>query len=207
MAGIETLSSGGPTPPDWDDGVYRAIATINRSLDRRAVSSINFATRGQKGTAFTKTVAERVKKRLEQDRPMELVAVVGRLMMVDFHPDKRRCRIEPPNDRAVECTYPLDLRKDLRELAQRYVRAQGFAETRPNGEIQRLSILRIEPVSTPAGVAAESTPRAIDSMIEEQAPPRFETADDFVDPELWDSDEEVDAFLLWVNTARGQAAL
>jgi len=207
VSGIEALGSGETSPDDWDDGVYRAISTVNKALDRGGVSSIAFVTRSKRTGSYTKTVGERVKRRLERDRPMEFVEVVGRLMMVDFHADKRRCRIEPQRGRAVECTYPLDLRNDLRELAQQYVHADGYAEMRPDGGIQRLSILRLAPVSTPAGATAESAPRAIEALVEEQEPPPFESARDFIDPELWDGEEEVDAFLEWVNEARSQATL
>ncbi len=207
VTGIESLGSGGPSPDDWDDGVYRAVSKVNRALDRGGVSSVALTTRSKRTGSYTKAVGERVKRRLERDQPMEFVDVVGRLMMVDFHADKRRCRIEPLRGRPVECTYPLDLRNDLRDLAQMYVRADGYAEMRPDGGVQRLSILRLSPVSTPAGVAAESAPRAIDTLVEEQAPAPFKTAREFVDPRLWSSEEEVDAFLAWVDDARNQATL
>jgi hypothetical protein len=207
VTGIESLGSGGPSPDDWDDGVYRAVSKVNRALDRGGVSNVAFTTRSKRTGSYTKAVGERVKRRLERDQPMEFVEVVGRLMMVDFHADKRRCRIEPPRGRPVECTYPLDLRNDLRDLAQMYVRADGYAEMRPDGGVQRLSILRLSPVSTPAGVAAESAPRTIDSLVQEQEPSHFETAREFVDPRLWSGEEEVDAFLAWVDDARNQATL
>lgn len=207
VTGIESLRTGGESPDDWDDGVYRAISTVNKALDRGGVSSVALISRSHRQSTFTKTVGDRVKRRLDREPPMEFLEVVGRLMMVDFHADKRRCRIEPQRGRPVECTYPLDLRDDLRTHAQQYVRADGYAEMRPNGDVQRLSILRLSPVSTPVGATAESAPRAIQTLVADQEQTRFESVRDFIDPELWDGEEEVDAFLEWVNAARDQATL
>lgn len=207
VSGIEALSSHDALPVDWDDGVFRAVSSLGKTLDRGDVSTINLESRSRLSGTYTNTVSRRVKSRLERERPMEFVEVVGRLMMVDFNADKRRCRIEPPRGSAVECTYPLDLQSSLRELAHRFVQAEGYAEVQPDGKIRRLSILRLSPVTTPAGVVAEPAPRAIYALITEQAPPPFDTAQDFFDPSLWNGDEEVDAFLEWLGEHRDEAIL
>lgn len=207
VGGIGLLGSDDASPDDWDEGVYRAVSGFSRTLGRGGVSTITLETRTDRSCRYTSAVGERVKRRLDRERPMKFVDVVGRLMMVDFHAEKRRCRIEPMRGPAVECTYPLDLLNGLREYAQRYVHADGYAELDQDGKIRRLSILRLSPVSTPGTPTAEVVPRSIDALIDKQALQPFTSSQDFVDPELWDGDDEVDSFLRWVDEHRDQAVL
>ncbi|MGB3678882.1 MAG: hypothetical protein WA969_09645 [Candidatus Microthrix parvicella] len=50
-------------------------------------------------------------------------------------------------------------------------------------------------------------PQSINSLIEEQAVQPFGSAQDLVDPALWDDGDAVDVFLEWVDRHRDQALL
>lgn len=204
--GVDSLHNGSGTPDDWDDGVFRAVRLMGKSLDRGHVTSVELASRTSSKSRYTATSHDRVKARLSLPSPLTFVTVVGRLMMVDFNTDKRRCRIEPPKDSPIDCTYPLDLQNTLLESVKRFVSAEGYAEHRTDGSIRQLSILRLSPLKTPAGAEAEVRPRAISQLLSEQGVGSFGTAEALVDESLWEDDEEVQRFLAWVSDQRETTA-
>lgn len=204
--GVRRLHSGSETPDDWDDGVFRAVGILGKSLDRGHVTSVQLASRTSSPSTYTATSNERVKARLSLSSPLTFASIVGRLMMVDFNADKRRCRIEPPNEAPIDCTYPLDLQNTLLESVKRFVSAEGYAERRPDGSVRQLSILRLSPLKTPAGVEAEVRPRAISVLLGEQGVAPFGTVEALMDESLWEDDEEVQRFLAWVSDQRENVA-
>lgn len=205
VEGIGDVNSEAGTPEDWDDRVYRALRPLDRVLKRGNVSNIRIGHRAQRSTITGRT-SQRISERLTHKPSLEHRAVVGRLMMVDFDADKRRCRIEQADGVAVECIFPIDLLGLLRENAMRYVEVTGYGEMSDQGQLKRLSILQIQPVQTPAGVPAETATRAIDDLIDEQQV-RPVTARSLVDPSLWSDPSEVDEFLDWVQEHRDSALL
>lgn len=191
-------------PSDWDDGVLRAISELGKTMQRGHVESVEMVRPNGRSSRFTPSTNEFIASQLERPLPLIERSVLGRLMMVDFDADKRRCRIEPTDGSKVECTYPLDLKEAVRSNATRFVEVKGYA-TEQNGRIKHLSILELVPLQTPAGVDAESEPKNLSQLIEEQGVQRISEANDLVDPDLWTDDAEVDAFLEWVNNERDAA--
>ena len=205
VRGLDEFNSGESTPEDWSDSVYRALAPINRVLNREHVTSIAF---GRNGTTarFSRQTGELLAGRLTSRPELEFHTIRGRLMMVDFSVDRRRCRIEGPQTPPIDCTFPLDMIGTLRENATRFVEASGHAEIDKHQRPKRLSISRLRPIRSPAGAVVESPLRAIEDLVAAQEVPSIAVSQ-LHDPNLWRSDEELDEFLAWVDHERSQSSV
>ncbi len=201
VSGINEVNNGVQTPSDWDDSVFRALEGVGRSVGRGRVESVVVRRPGGPTARYSVQTRERIRNHLATPRSVAFETFRGRLMMVDFDVDRRRCRIEQSDGLSIESTFPIDLVGELRENTMRFVEVAGYAERGPTGSVRRLSILRLSPLRTPSGAIAEVPLRGIEEVVRAQGITSA-SARSLIDQDLWQDTEEVDRFLQWVQDER-----
>lgn len=200
VQGLGMLLGGAPPPPGWDAGVLLAVKEVGTVL-RRGVERIDLEARHDGISHRARLDARTIEAvgRLVREPTRNLRTVEGRLLMADFKESATRCRIHPPMEPPVECTFDEAHRQAVLDAMTRYVRVTGEAEVdEPTGrirvlEIADLEILDVEPEG-PAGPYPFWEPLGLDELAQIQGVGPVRDPDSLTAP-IWESDEELERFL------------
>lgn len=215
VGGLAVLRDGGEALPlGYDIKVVHAVRDIGHVLNGR-VETIAFET-GRTRTGQTlkciydRAFMERMSSRIHEPVTNERV-VQGRLLMANFKGTSRRCRLHPPVGPAVDCTFGEELMDTVQEFLRRNVRVTGEAQIDADtNRIKQLAITDIEPATEGEEGFEEITAedfwqeKSIEQLAEEQGIKPVKRLEDILGrgADLWDDDEDFEAFLR--NVERGR---
>lgn len=215
VGGLAMLRNGGEALPlGYDIKVVHAVRDIGHVLNGR-IDTIEFETGKTKAgkalrciydRAFMERMSSRIHEPVTNEKEVE-----GRLLMADFKLSSRRCRIHQPSGGTVDCTFGEEMMDTVQEFLRRNVRVTGEAQIDADtNRIKRLTISDIEPVTEGEEGFEEITAedfwqeKSIDQLAEEQGVRPVERLEDILGrgADLWDDDEDFEAFLR--NVERGR---
>jgi hypothetical protein len=147
VMGLEQLGkAGAELPTGYDLGVLIAWRDLGR-LFQRDIQRVRFdlhTTRVHRSVTYDAQTYMRVVEFIEgplQDR----VVLEGRLLMADFKATGLRCRLHPPAQKPIPCSFDETLTEQIADALRHYVRVIGVAEKDPqSGEIRQLLIKALE---------------------------------------------------------------
>ncbi len=203
VEGLSIISSPDGTmqiepPVGWDTGVLVAIEEMGE-LFERGVEKLDFERKTSRGTlhkaSLTRNTREMLSSRVRSTTENTLT-VEGRLLMADFEETHRRCRLHPPIGSPITCLFDEEQREIILSLLTRYVRVTGQAIVLEElGRIKAVRISQIEPVSTLESEGYDFwTLRSASELAHAQGIPAIENVAT-LRANLWDSDEDLQAFL------------
>ena len=204
--GLVALDQREELPPGWDPGVVVAFREAT-SLFRRGIErvEISLGIDGCWRSACLEAVDAERFARLATRRVSNRRTVEGRLLMADFKEWATRCRVHPPMGPPVECTFDEAHRQAVLDALTKYVRVTGEAEIDPEtSRIKRLAIADLEILDWEG--AEETTPSFWEPIPTEelavmQRVKPVTRVEELV-ADIWESPEEVEAFLADVYAAR-----
>lgn len=206
VEGLEKLPDDAP-PRGWDAGVLLAVKEMGTVL-RRGVERINVAAGRDRDRRRARLDARTIDAvdRLIRWPVRNLRTVEGRLLMADFRETATKCRVHPPMEPPVECTFDEAHRQAVLDAMTRYVRVSGEAQVDElTGRIRVLEIADLEIVDTepagPDGPYPFWEPLAIDELARQQGVGPIEELDSLA-AAIWESDEELAQFLEETYRAR-----
>lgn len=204
--GLVALDQREELPPGWDPGVVVAFREAT-SLFRRGIErvEISLGIDGCWRSACLEAVDAERFARLATRRVSNRRTVEGRLLMADFKEWATRCRVHPPMGPPVECTFDEAHRQAVLDALTKYVRVTGEAEIDPEtSRIKRLAIADLEILDWEG--AEETTPSFWEPIpteglaVMQRVKPVTHVEELAAD--IWESPEEVEAFLADVYAAR-----
>lgn len=177
---IESDPSGSP-PRGFDRGVVQGLLDMTRSLGA-GVDAIAIRGPGISTRVLTTSTKDRIRTALAVSAETQPRQVAGRLTMGDFAPSALRCRIDTPTG-SVVCDFEHDLRPQVLDAMDRFVRAAGAAEIiQPAGDVR---VLHIESLA----VVDESQAGELGDLITAQRAKAIGTAKDLRGEPIDDFDE------------------
>ncbi|MEW6049262.1 MAG: hypothetical protein AB1609_22795 [Bacillota bacterium] len=193
-------------PEGYDTGVLDKWKTIGQ-LVGRGVDRIELALdtgRKHVTSVLDATVRSRITQRI-QTSLANTRTIDGLLRMADFKEDDMKCRLYPAEGEPVLCEFDEDLAGTVHAYLRHWVRLRGWAEHDPtSGQIRRFTIHSVEPI--PVGAAGER--EAVPSSAREGAPSEPGTFEAVLGQgrDLWDDDNEFDAFVRGIYERRREDA-
>jgi len=137
----------------FDPGVLLRLYSLTGAISPKLIKRIDWISPSHNGhgpgisAAITKTVRERVAKRLSSPRKAP-VEVDGVLEMADFKREEYKCRIDPPIGTPVLCTFDPQQADEIYDLLRKYVRVKGIGTIHPyTDKIELMHIGEIVPLS------------------------------------------------------------
>lgn len=129
----------GSLPRGFDRGVVQGLFDMTRSLGA-GVETIEIRGPGISTRVLTTLTKDKIRAAVAVSSETQPRQVAGRLTMGDFALSALRCRIDTPTG-SVVCDFEHDLRPNVLDAMDRFVRAEGPAEiAQPAGDIRILHI-------------------------------------------------------------------
>jgi hypothetical protein len=150
IAGLRKKKNG------FDPGVLLRMYKLTGVISPTMISRIDWIApslnghRGKVSAAITKTVRNRLAKKLSTPRKA-IVEVAGVLDMADFKPEDYKCRIDTPIGASVLCTFDPSKADQIQKLLRHHVRVKGEGTLNPyTDKVEVLHISEITPASLKA---------------------------------------------------------
>ncbi len=216
IEGLEVVRGPEPELPiGYDLGVLVALRDLGRLFDH-GIERLTFdlhTSRVQRRVVHDYALHRRIIERIEG--PLEdQVVREGRLLMADLKETGLRCRIHPPAEPPILCSFDEAMAEEIVNALRHYVRIRGPAEIDPltekvlKIEIRDLEILDWDEEKTilaESRVVAEPglfwTGYDVAALAEEQGVQPVESLDDLWG-DFWPEDESIDKFIETVRRWR-----
>ncbi len=212
----EIGTNGNGLPAGYDTGVLFSLRELGQligsGIDKIEVESHTQAV--SRSFCFDQGLKSRIVNRVSGP-VTNLRTLEGRLLMADFRHDRERCRIHPPAGEPITCQFDESLEETVYDLLRKYVRVRGETQEDPaTGHITNIHISDIEAL---AAGAEDSTPLTAEDFWQEKTLEQL-AAEQGVEPirrledvlgkgsDLWNSDEDFDAFLAAIETSDEEEA-
>jgi hypothetical protein len=134
-----------------EPGVLQALYGLGSILQTKRVSSIEISMPRRGHTpahkaVFDRRVVERVAARLSSPREA-VIQIDGTLDMADFKDKDLKCRIDPPVDASIMCSFDANQADLVYSLMRKPVRLSGLATFQPyTDRIESVRIRQLEPL-------------------------------------------------------------
>ena len=162
-------TSNGQEAPFMDRGVLDSLHKLGSVFDRKRVSHLEWIIPGsgrrkRRAVNFDPKSKDRVERALRALPQTERTTIEGRLEMADFKPEDRKCRIDPPLGKPVNCTFDRETENRLQSHLREAVRVSGVGEYDPEtGDLRVLHIETLESID-PISLGAEDFDASKDLM-------------------------------------------
>lgn len=217
LDGFDQLGTNGKSlPVGYDAGVLHTLRDMGRLLGR-GIDSIEVESRTErlhKTFLFTNQTRQSIIERI-RGPVSNLRSIEGRLLMADFQRPSERCRIHPAIGEPISCKFDDSLEETVYEYLRNHVRVTGETTEDPNtGRIGSITITDIEPVTLEGAELDAISPDAfwhdktLDQLASEQAVGPVTRLEDVwgAGSDLWESDEDFDAFVSAIQGDGNQGA-
>jgi hypothetical protein len=209
IEGLEVVRSPGhELPMGYDLGVLVAWRDLGRLFDH-GIERLNFdlhTPRVQCRVVHDYALHRRVVERIEGPLEDQIVRE-GRLLMADLKESGLRCRLHPPAESPIHCSFDEAMTEEIINSLRHYVRIRGPAEIDPlTGRVRKMEIRGLEILDWDEEKAVPVETRAVAepglfwagydvaTLAEEQGVQPVQNMDDLWG-DFWPEDESVDVFI------------
>lgn len=212
--GLVAIGEDTTTPRELDRAVLIPLRDAARVFDRgvEIVQVVGSAEIGGKAFAFTRSISDKIVRRIVQAQAASTVAE-GRLLMADVLEGRLQCRLHPSVGEPVLCRFD----ESLMNMVLGCLRSRSFIRVRGEGKIDpfsnriyQLTIQDIEVIEEPEEASAPQVstqefwyPKKFDELATEQGVYPMDEWDKLTID--WPDDANFDEFLDGVRSARQEA--
>ena len=215
IMGLEVVRGPEPElPKGYDLGVLDALHDLGRLFDH-GIERLTFdlhTSRIQCHVVHDYALHRRIVERIEGPLEDQIVRE-GRLLMADLKETGLRCRLHPPTEPPILCSFNEAMAEEIINALRHYVRIRGPAEIDPlTGKIRKIEIRALEILDwdeevIPAEGKTTAEPELfwtgydVATLAEEQGVQPVQSLDDLWG-DFWPEDESVDEFIETVRRWR-----
>jgi len=216
IEGLEVVCGPEPElPMGYDLGVLIALRDLGRLFDHgieRLIFDLH-TSRVQRRVVHDYALHRRLVERIEGPLEDQIVRE-GRLLMADLRETGLRCRLHPPAEPPIHCSFDEAMAEEIINALRHYVRIRGPAEIDPlTGKVRKIEIRDLEildwdeekEISAKSRAVAEPglfwTGYDVVTLAEEQGVQPVQSLDDLWG-DFWPEDESVDEFIETVRRWR-----